>query len=256
MTIRRLVRAYGEHPRQVGEWFLPAHSRDVPLVVLVHGGFWRPKWDRSLEVDVACDLAEHGLAVWNIEYRSYDDRWPATLEDVATAIDFGVADAREFGVDTSRSAIVGHSAGGMLALWSISRSDTSAGSAVSLRGVAHVFDLAVVTAPVACLGSAADDGIGEGAVEQFVGGSPSSVPERYAVSDPSRLTPHSHTRIVLIHGSADDEVALSQSQMYATTMAERGIDVTFTVISGGGHYEILDPTSEESAIRRELLLGL
>ncbi len=254
MTIRRIVRSYGEHPRQVGEWFLPADAHGVPLVVLVHGGFWRPQWDRSLEADVACDLAEHGLAVWNIEYRSYDEPWPATLEDVAIAISCGIDDAREFGIDTARSAIVGHSAGGMLALWAISQSDD--GSNVGLPAVDHVFDLAVVTAPVACLGRAADEGIGEGAVEQLLGGTSLSVPERYAWSDPILRSPRLATQIALIHGSADDEVALSQSQMYANDMTGRGLDVTLTVIADGGHYEILDPASAESAIRRQLLLGL
>lgn len=254
MTIRRIVRSYGEHPRQVGEWFLPADAHGVPLVILVHGGFWRPKWDRSLEVDVACDLAEHGLAVWNIEYRTYDDPWPATFEDVATAIGSGIDDAHEFGIDTSRSAIVGHSAGGMLVLWAISQSDDD--PMVGLPEVDHVFDLAVVVAPVACLGVAADEGIGEGAVEQLLGGTPLSVPERYAWSDPILHTPRLATRIALIHGSADDEVAVSQSQVYVNAMTKRGLDVTLTVIPEGGHYEILDPASAESAIRRQLLLGL
>jgi len=256
MTIRRHTRVYGDHPRQVGEWFLPDSAAGAALVVVIHGGFWRPQWDRSLEEDVAEDLAENGLAVWNIEYRSYDDPWPATFEDVSAAIDYGLISSQEFDIDVSRSAIIGHSAGGLLGLWAISQSDKSEDANAHAVNSGHTFDLAVITAGVVDLQRAAAEHIGDGAVEVLMGGTPQSVPDRYARSDPSALTPHSATRIVLLHGTADDEVPISQSRSYAKRMSERAHDVTLVEFADGGHYEILNPTSEESAVRRDLLLHL
>jgi dipeptidyl aminopeptidase/acylaminoacyl peptidase len=256
MTVHRHIRAYGEHPRQVGEWFLPTHAQGAAFVVLIHGGFWRPQWDRSLEVNVACDLAEQGLAVWNIEYRSYDQPWPATFEDVAAAVEYGLGTAQDFNVDTSRSAIVGHSAGGLLALWAISQSELPANPSLQALRVRHTFKMAVVTAGVADLQQAATEGVGDGAVENLMGGLPNEVPDRYVVSDPYVLTPNPATRIVLLHGTADDEVPVSQSRAYVKRMSERSQDVRLIEFPGGGHYEILDPTSQESVLRRDLLVEL
>jgi acetyl esterase/lipase len=256
MTVHRHIRAYGEHPRQVGEWFLPHDAQGAAFVVLIHGGFWRPQWDSSLEIDVAWDLAEHGLAVWNIEYRSYEQPWPATFEDVAAAIDCGLATAQEFNVDTSRSAIIGHSAGGLLALWAISQSEQPEDPRLRALWNRHTFNVAVVTAGVADLQQAATARIGDGAVETLMGGLPHEVPERYAMSDPIVLQPNPATRIVLLHGNADDEVPVSQSRDYATRMTEQLHDVRLIEFPGGGHYEILDPASQESELRRTLLAKL
>ena len=57
-----------------------------PCVVLLHGGFWRTGWDRTLMTPLALDLAARGIAAWNVEYRRVGQAgggWPGTLEDVA-----------------------------------------------------------------------------------------------------------------------------------------------------------------------------
>ena len=110
--------AYGEHPDQVGNLHLPGREGGPwPCVVLLHGGFWRVGWDRTLMTLLADDLARRGIAAWNVEYRRVGQGgggWPGTLEDVAAAIDH----LAEFDhLDHTRVATCGHSAGGHLALW-------------------------------------------------------------------------------------------------------------------------------------------
>ena len=81
----RLVESYGPGPRQLGEWWLPpaAPAGRLPTVVLVHGGYWRAQYDRTLEDALSADLASRGFLVWNIEYAASDAPWPATLTDEA-----------------------------------------------------------------------------------------------------------------------------------------------------------------------------
>ena len=110
--------AYGDHPDQVANLHLPAQEgRPWPCVALLHGGFWRTGWDRTLMTALAADLAGRGIAAWNVEYRRVGEEgggWPGTFADVAAAID-RLAEVEE--VDPRRVATCGHSAGGHLALW-------------------------------------------------------------------------------------------------------------------------------------------
>ncbi|MEY3733591.1 MAG: hypothetical protein RL347_950 [Actinomycetota bacterium] len=252
--MRRFIEPYGEHSRQFGEWFIPEStgSDRPPLVVLVHGGYWRPVWRLDIEEPTALDLAAHGFAVWSIEYRTYEFPWPTTLVDVATAIDHGLAEAAHHGVDASRRALLGHSAGGGLAAWATSRRgmpDDAPGADPS----APTFDLVVLHAPVACLALGSAERLGDGAVDTFMGGRPEDVPERYAVTDPHVLVPDPSGRRVLLHGTADADVPMNQSEAYLAHLGAHGVDADLTIMPGDTHYEILDPTSTVSALRRDLL---
>ena len=86
--------AYGEQPQQFADLYLPdgePHGREAaPVVVLIHGGFWRAQYELDLMSPLAEDLAQSGYAAWNIEYRRVGQPgggWPGTLHDVAAAID-------------------------------------------------------------------------------------------------------------------------------------------------------------------------
>jgi acetyl esterase/lipase len=238
---------YGPGARQIGEWWVPPSVRGLlPTVVLVHGGYWRPVYDLHLEDAVAADLAARGYLVWNIDYAAADAPWPATLSDAAAAYDFA---ARSRYVDPTRVAVVGHSAGGHLALWLASRGRLPTGAPG--HGEYLVPALVVAQAPVAALALGSVLGLGSGAVDAFVGGSPTSVPERYAVADPVALAP-SGVRTVLVHGAADDTVPLSQSHAY---LAAAGPGCTLETVAGG-HYDHLDPTSPACEVLRTALATL
>ncbi len=249
--MRRFIEPYGEHARQFGEWFIPATERP-PLVILIHGGYWRPVWRLDIEEPTALDLASHGFAVWSIEYRTYEFPWPTTMLDVASAIGQGIADAARHGIDASRRALLGHSAGGGLAAWASSRRGLPA-EAPGADQQAPTFDLVVLHAPVACLALGSAEKLGDGAIDTFMGGRPEDVPERYAVADPHALVPDPGGRRALLHGTADVDVPLNQSENYLAHLRVHGIDADLTIMPGDTHYEILDPTSAVSALRRDLL---
>ena len=170
---------YGAHPDQVANLHLPAaESGPWPCVLLLHGGFWRERWDRTLMTPLAIDLAQRGFAAWNIEYRRVGQEgggWPGTLDDVAAAAD-ALADIAD--IDQSRLVAVGHSAGGHLSLW------------LGARTGGRVHPCAAVSqAGVADLAQAHADDLGSGAVADFIGGSPAELPDRYAEADPAARVP-------------------------------------------------------------------
>ena len=224
-----------------GEWWLPAGDGTAATVVLVHGGYWQPGYDRHLEDPVAADLASRGYVVWNIDYSPATARWPATLRDAAAAYDQLAIGAGAPRVDRSRVAVVGHSAGGQLALWLASRYHLPNGAPGATPGDWVRPRVAVGQAPVAALRVAADEGLGGGAVLALCGGNPGQQPGRYRIADPSALVP-AVCPVHLIHGRDDDIVPISQSQRYRHAARRAGADVSLTLVTGG-HFTHLDPTS-------------
>ncbi|MEE4658878.1 MAG: alpha/beta fold hydrolase [Halieaceae bacterium] len=110
--------SYGPAPQQFAELWLPPGQDDVPVVVFIHGGCWLNAFGIDHSRPLATALAQRGYAVWSIEYRRLGDSgggWPGTKEDVVAAI--ARLDALQHPrLRLDRMVIVGHSAGGHLAL--------------------------------------------------------------------------------------------------------------------------------------------
>jgi len=149
--------------------------------------------------------------------------------------------------------VVGHSAGGTLALWLASRASLPSGAPGVPGPDSVAVQLAVAQAPVADLLAAARQGVGSGAAEDLLDGEPTDVPERYAACFPQALLPVTGVRLLLVHGAADDVVPLSQSKDYA---AAAGDVADLVVLDGIGHSEHLDPQSAALRPVYEALAGL
>lgn len=250
---RRVVETYGDGRLQRGQWWVPDMAGALPTVVLVHGGYWRPTYDRSLEDAVAADLAGRGYLCWTIDYAASDTAWPATFLDVAAAYDHMFTSPLADRVDRKRIAVVGHSAGGHLALWLASRHRLTAGNPGALPAGVPRPRLAVAQAPIAALADGARQGLGGGAVVALVDGTPEQVPDRYRVADPLALLP-TGVPSVLVHGTSDDIVPLSQSSTYVTAATKAG-DTSTLQTYDGGHFEHLDPKSRACELLRAALLS-
>lgn len=225
--------AYGGHPDQVANLHLPAREGGPwPCVVLLHGGFWRTGWDRTLMTPLAADLARRGIAAWNVEYRRVGQEgggWPGTFEDVAAAVD-RLAEIEE--VDPGRVATCGHSAGGHLALWLAGRHRLPAGAVGNGPRVRPV--AAIAQAGVCDLERAWRDDLGRSAVEGLLGAFRGEA-DRYATASPAALVPLG-VRQLLVHGTDEDVVPISQSRDHAALDPRAEL----VELEGTDHFDVVD----------------
>lgn len=194
--------AYGDLPDQYYETFLNANS-ERPRVILIHGGFWRPEYDRNHVNPLATALAAAGTSVALIEYRRIPGNPDAMIEDVASAIDH-----------IGGGFLVGHSAGGHLALCMTEKA-----------GVEKV----VALAPVADLGEAELRNLDDGAVVDFLGGTAASRPDLNPVKFSTPVVP-----VTIVHGELDVRVPIDLNRNY-----KHGKVIELPLI---GHFELIDHT--------------
>lgn len=240
--------SYGAHPQQRAELHLPDGPGPHPVVVALHGGFWRAKRSLRYMRPVCADLARHGWAAWNVDYRRVGrgegGGWPATFEDVAAAID-RLADL-DAPLDLTRVAAVGHSAGGHLALWAAARPGLPAGAPGSAPRVALTTGVAALAA-VYDLEATPDLCAPGGAVYDLMGGSPGdATDDRYALANPIRRVPLG-IPILLVHGGADETVAVERSREFADAATAAGDHVLLNAPPGAGHRTVVDPRRPEWA---------
>jgi len=241
---------YGPGPQQVADLRLPeAPQRSAggsPLVIFLHGGFWRAAYDRRHTGPLAAALASAGFAVVTPEYRRTGQPaggWPGTFDDVAAAVDIlpeAAVKAAGAAVEASRVVLAGHSAGGQLALWAASRPRLPIGSGwfTGEQRARAVVSLAGVCDLAECFRL----DLGDGAAAELLGGGPTQFPERYAATDPMALLPVG-LPVQLVHGAADDRVPNQMSQGYAQRAQAAGDDAACNVVADCGHFELIDPAS-------------
>lgn len=245
---------YGSHRSQFGELTLPAGDGLVRgVVAVVHGGFWRQAFGLELGRPLAVDLANAGFAAWNVEYRRVGGGggWTATFDDVAAGLDLLAGPVQQaaggrLGLD--RVVAVGHSAGGHLAGWLAARPGLPMGAPgavpqVRLRG-------AVSQAGVLDLVDAADRGVGGGAVDELVGGSPADVPDRYVLASPIARLPLG-VPVVCVHGTQDATVPIRQSERFVTAARAAGEGAELVTLPGVGHFAVIDPSTPAWRVCRD-----
>lgn len=211
------VITYGSHPDQICDVYdvdVDARRRNFPIVFL-HGGYWRPEYDRMHARSAAGALAKAGWRTALVEYRRTPGDPDVTVSDVLEAIRCA---SRFF--DDSRVVLVGHSAGGHLALLAGQQSSLPVHAIVAL-------------APVSNLTLADEWDLDDGAVRLFLGSPATARPDL----DPRQL-PHPGTSVSIIHGIEDTIVPEEMSEEYG-----RHVGVPVTAIPQVGHYELIDPLS-------------
>jgi len=248
--IERYVHRYGDDPSQLGELFLPDGGAPFSVVVVVHGGYWKAAYDRSL-MDALCeDLARQGLAAWNLEYRRLGEGggWPHTFEDVAAGVDALVdLDPR---LNLTRVGAVGHSAGGQLAVWACARGGLPAGApGAAPRLVPHAV---VSQAGVLDLRLGAVTPPSDEPTRALLGGSPAEHPERYALASPRDRLPLGIDQL-LLHGDRDETVSIELAESYAAAADQAGDDSELRVLLRVGHMEHIDPSTTAWAAARDWL---
>ncbi|MDH3247838.1 MAG: prolyl oligopeptidase family serine peptidase [Acidimicrobiia bacterium] len=198
---------YGPHPEQ----FFELRRGGPRLAVLIHGGFWRHTWAFDTMDLVAVDLARRGWSVASPEYRRVGNGggWPATKDDVVVA-----ARAATELVAADSAVLIGHSAGGQLALEAALELGERT-TAVSMGGVNDMV-LAV------------EENLGDGAVVAYLGG-----------ADPVAACPTRHPPagpVFIAHGTDDNRVPFTHAERYVEAN-----DALLISTEGGEHFRFLDP---------------
>ncbi|HKU17529.1 MAG TPA: alpha/beta hydrolase [Steroidobacteraceae bacterium] len=240
------VLEYGPAPSQAVDVFLPGGKGPHPVAILIHGGCWRdlPGAGREQLRPIASELANRGIAVWSIGYRRADEQgggYPGTFQDVATGIDQLRLHAARYDLDVSRTVVVGHSAGGHLALWASLRDQLPAGSPLrstnasipgSVISLAGVPDLKAFGrfVPLLC---------GPGIIEKLAPHGGSIDP--YADTSPAQLPPP-RGPVVMVSGILDRLVPPYVADDYARSMRRaHSKAVTLVEIPGAGHFDLVTP---------------
>lgn len=223
---------YGLDTYNFADLRLPQSKGPHPVLMFIHGGYWRAKYDLTHAGHACAALARAGIATWCLEYRRVGNPgggWPGTFEDITNGFQFLRQIAQNYKLDMKRVAVMGHSAGGQLALALAARQPSLRG-AVSLAGVVD-------------LRRAYELHLSHDAVVEFLGGTPDAVSDHYKEASPIEV-PVPKVPQRLIHGVADDVVPIEISRHYRDVKVKWKEDVQLQEIGQAGHFEVIDPKSK------------
>lgn len=228
--------AYGSDANQFLDLRLPHNGKAKvlsPLVINIHGGFWRAQYSLDHAAHLCAALTARGLATANLEYRRVGNAgggWPGTFADIRSAYQFLTQHLAAEHLDRERIVVMGHSAGGQLALC-LTAHEPRVKRVISLAGVVD-------------LQQGYQLHLSHDAVAEYMHGTPKEVPEHYQEADPMRLS-IPHARQCLLHGTADDTVPIAFSRDYVREKSKRSPseDVSLVEIDGATHFDMIDPAT-------------
>lgn len=244
--------AYGSDPLEFGELRLPKGDKfkpPYPVAVVIHGGCWLAEYGLGYMGHLSADLANAGVATWNLEYRRVGNAggaWPGTFEDVARGIDHLRTLAKSYPLDLQRVVAIGHSAGGHLALLAGARKPGAATPPLALRGVVS---LAGIT-DLRHTGTACD-----AEVAKLMNGSAQENARLYDLASPLTRLPL-RVRQVIVQGDSDRIIPTAMATEYVERAKQKGDDARLLLIEKAGHFELVDPQAAAWAQVKEAVLGL
>lgn len=258
---------YGASPSQGIDVFVPSGAGPHPVAILVHGGCWRarPGLGREQLRHLGAELASRGIAVWSIGYRRSNEDgggYPGTYQDVGAAIDRIRTEAPRLNLDLGRTVMVGHSAGGHLALWAAARASLPSASplyaadpfvpktTVSVAGPGDMRGF-VRFVPAIC-----ENGI----VEKLTAAPLGSAEAKWAEMSPAEMGAPGGS-IVVLNGILDAYVPPFAALDYVKAMRSKkpgGVDLV--LVPGAGHFDFFIPgaaawTTLNQRIDRELAVA-
>lgn len=216
---------YGPRPSNFSEVYPAQGPTQRGTVAMIHGGWWRSRFDLHLMDDLCTSLSEDGWRVGNVEFRrtggERDDEggWPQTFEDVTTALQ-----KRAPVPDGLPTVAIGHSSGGHLALMAAS---------------VGLVDAAVGIAPITDLAWCDRESLGERGTQLFMGAAHKDAPAQYEDASPVHRLPFGRPQLI-VHGSKDVRVPVEQSREYVRLARDLGDMVEYLEVEGADHFEVID----------------
>ncbi|MGW1077678.1 alpha/beta hydrolase family protein [Streptomyces sp. NPDC002537] len=223
---------YGEHPNQVYDLW-PAEDPDAPLVILLHGGYWR--YDRMHLTPFAAYLAKNGFTTVLPGFRRMGGAggYPATFDDIALLVDT-IPAGRPY-------VLAGHCSGGHLALWAAARGLLAEDSPWFTEELPTAV---LALAPITDLAATIREGLSNDAGLELIGPA-ERVDSLLPLVDPLTMLRGKGTTgvpTVVLHGEVDEELPHEQFTGYAAAHP----DAELVTLPGIGHYTLIEPGSEAS----------
>ncbi len=254
--IANIPYAETDNPRQMLDLMLPLErgAEPLPVLVYIHGGAWA-MGDKWWGIEERYDLARSGeYAVVSVAYRlSGEAIWPAQIHDCKAAIRWIRANGPNYGIDPDRIGVWGHSAGGhLVAMLGVSPGDPDIDGQVGPN--THV------PTDVACavdyFGPTDLEGLAEtdwpdarNVLTQLFGGPIENHLDAARDANPINYVSAKSPPFLIIHGTQDELVPLSQSTLLLEALRGAGVEVTMTTVDGGGHGEGFGPEIAAEAKR-------
>ena len=217
--------SYGEEFSQFGRLWLP-EGNSKGTIIFIHGGCWMKEYGIEHSQAFSTALASAGYAVWSIEYRRTGDLgggWPGTFTDVISGIN-KLNDLGEFYLNMERLVLMGHSAGGHLAILAGARSGLIDVKPSLVLGLAAITDVETYARGVnSCQKSALE----------FMGGGPDELPDTYeeVQADNYEVDPNT----VLLFGTKDQIVQSTQAILPGARSLRQ---------EGAGHFDWIHPGTD------------
>lgn len=249
-------------PRQNFDLYLPEgpHQRPFPLIVWIHGGAWMmgvKDWDNVKY------LVGHGYAIASIGYRfSPEATFPAQIQDCNAALDFILAHAAGYGVDSNRFIIGGASAGGHLALLlGLARNQSAFGAEPAIRPVAILdffgpTDLNHMAEDLTAIHSQTGLDLWRDAGAKLLGAPAQDCPDKARFASPLTYVTTNSAPVLILQGDKDNLVPVNQSRRLEAELNRARVKNQLIVVAGAGHDGPLFSTPEVAAKVIAFLNGL
>ena len=212
-----------------------AEGSPRPGVVLIHGGGWM-SLDKSTMSGMGRFLARSGIVAFSVDYRllqGAQNRWPAQLDDVQRAVRWVRANASKYSVDPAHIGAFGHSAGAQLAAL-LGMEDTRDNSDVTLtKYSSHVQAVVDVSGPTDFT-TMEHDAEDLTFLANFFGTSYSTHPEVWRDASPAQRASKGGSKelaaFLIVHGTEDQNVPISQAQELFKNLKSAGAEVSFVTV--------------------------
>lgn len=210
----------------------------LPVVIIIHGGgFNDGNKDRRREINIGSNLARRGYVGMSIDYKLWNKgvtspTWPQSLHDAKTAVRWLRENADRLGVDPDRIGVIGCSAGGNLA------------AMLAVTGPGDGLEPTDADGPSTRVQCAVDfygvvDLLEYHDMKMFLK-TRAEDPESYRRASPINYCDAGDAPVLVVHGTADETVNVSQSETFAKALEAGGVEHELIVIPDAPHTFDLD----------------
>ncbi len=243
-------------PKHLLDIYLPENATGkVPLVIFIHGGGWlgNDKYaDMGYMKKTVAEIVSSGFALASIDYRfSTQAVFPAQMLDCNKAVSFLYENAGKYGLDPSRFAVMGFSAGGHLASM-VGLSKNNNVSAFFMPGSGKQFSIKAVVdfygpAELIMFPGAGDDKSPEGIL---LGAAPLKRPDLAKTASPVNYVDKGDPPFLIIHGEKDDLVSPNQSRLLSSWLTLAGVQNELIIVKDAPHF---GPMFDADEIRAKVI---